>query len=136
MSKKTIDIAVGVLINNNGEVLLTQRYSPENPSVHMKWQLPGGAVEPNESIEMTCQREVFEETGFKVKLLSKEPFTVESKVKDTIFSIKAFRAEVVSGTIDIEKDEETNDAKWFDPKSVRHLKTLEYTFEIINACLN
>lgn len=45
------------------KVLLTQR------SDNGQWCLPGGAVDPGESVEEACAREVWEETGLRVKII-------------------------------------------------------------------
>ena len=42
---------------NRGKVLLTKR------SDNGLWCLPGGRMEPGESVDECCRREVFEETG-------------------------------------------------------------------------
>ncbi|HSJ87691.1 MAG TPA: NUDIX domain-containing protein, partial [Anaerolineales bacterium] len=46
-----------ILFNHEGKFLLTQRQD------NGQWCLPGGAVEPGESLAEACEREVFEETG-------------------------------------------------------------------------
>lgn len=56
--------AVVLVINEHGYVLLQQRTEP-----YGKWGLPGGLMELGESPEETACREVYEETGIKVKNL-------------------------------------------------------------------
>jgi len=130
----TIDVAVAVIINNEGQVLLTQRYSPESPEWHLKWQLPGGGVEKNETVEEACIREAYEETGFHIKLVGTSPFIVKSEYEGRRYLLNGFKAEVVSGTINTEKDIETADAKWFDVSEIGSLKTLKDTYTMVNAC--
>jgi len=56
-------VAAGVaLMNGAGEVLLLERHDGE-------WDLPGGHLEPGESLEETAARELMEETGFTVGTL-------------------------------------------------------------------
>ena len=58
--------AGAVVVNDCNEVLLLHR------SDNDLWGLPGGVMEPGETIEETARREVFEETGLKlgeIKLL-------------------------------------------------------------------
>lgn len=45
-----------------GRILLTQRAD------NGQWCLPGGAVEPGESVAEACEREVLEETGLSVRV--------------------------------------------------------------------
>lgn len=129
---KKINVAVSVIKHEN-KYLLTQRYSPELPATHLKWQLPGGGVEKEESIEEACLRETLEETGLQVKIIKKSPLNVENTYKGVVYKLHAFLCEVESGTIDIEGDPETNDAKWFGIDEIRRLETLEDTYEIVKS---
>ncbi len=58
-----VRLGVGVIILNPvGEILLEQR------SDCGWWGVPGGRVEPGESIAQTVQREVYEETGLTIEI--------------------------------------------------------------------
>ncbi len=64
-SKKTpIDVAVGILMKENGEVLLAQR--PAGKPYAYYWEFPGGKVEKGETIEEALKREFMEELGITV----------------------------------------------------------------------
>ena len=53
-----------VLFDQNRErVLLTRRAD------NGLWCLPGGGIEPGESVAEACEREVFEETGLRTRLI-------------------------------------------------------------------
>ena len=52
-----------VIFNEDKKVLLTRR------SDNGQWCLPGGAMEPGESVAEACAREVWEETGLRVEVL-------------------------------------------------------------------
>lgn len=65
-----IDVAVGILMRENGDVLLGQR--PEGKPYSGYWEFPGGKVEKGESIEAALKREFIEELG--VTILSSEPW--------------------------------------------------------------
>ncbi len=134
MTMKTIDVAVAVIINNDGQVLLTQRYDPKNTAVHMCWQLPGGGIEKNETIEQACIREAYEETGLRIKLDSKTHTKIDSKYGRWIYTLNGFKAHVISGTINTELDAETNDAKWFEISEIHKLRTLKDTDTMVIAC--
>lgn len=65
-----IDVAVGILMKPNGEVLLGCR--PEGKPYAGYWEFPGGKVEVGESIEHALKREFAEEVG--VQIVSAEPW--------------------------------------------------------------
>ena len=65
-----IDVAVGILIQPNGDVLLGQR--PAGKPYPGYWEFPGGKVENAESILAALKREFYEELG--IDILSAEPW--------------------------------------------------------------
>lgn len=68
--KQPIDVAVGILIRENGDVLLGER--PRGKPYAGYWEFPGGKVEPGENIETALKREFMEELG--IAILSAEPW--------------------------------------------------------------
>jgi 8-oxo-dGTP diphosphatase len=70
MAKPPIDVAVGILIRPNGDVLLGQR--PFGKPYEGYWEFPGGKVEPGEAILDALKREFVEELG--VQIISAEPW--------------------------------------------------------------
>jgi len=56
-----IDVAVGILIRPNGDVLLGQR--PAGKPYQGYWEFPGGKVEAGEAILDALKREFVEELG-------------------------------------------------------------------------
>lgn len=67
---KPIDVAVGILMQPNGDVLLGQR--PAGKPYPGYWEFPGGKVETSESVFDALRREFIEELG--VEILSAEPW--------------------------------------------------------------
>jgi 8-oxo-dGTP diphosphatase len=67
---KVVTVAVGILIDPQGRVLITRRA----PQTHQGglWEFPGGKVEPGETIVDALARELREELG--VTVLISEPF--------------------------------------------------------------
>lgn len=65
-----IDVAVGILMKPNGDVLLGQR--PEGKPYAGYWEFPGGKVEAGETILDALKRELLEELG--VEIISAEPW--------------------------------------------------------------
>lgn len=128
---KQVNVAVGIIIGDNGKILLTQRYSPESPEVHLKWQLPGGGVEKGETIESACVREVLEETGLNVRVTATSQKPIPHVYSSTCYNLYGCKIEVISGTINVEKDIETNDARWFEYSEIKSLSTQDDTIELI-----
>ncbi len=60
----TVQVAVGVVINECGEVLISQR--PPEKSYSGLWEFPGGKLEANESVFQALQREFLEEVGIHI----------------------------------------------------------------------
>ena len=59
-----IDVAVGILMQANGDVLLAQR--PEGKPYAGYWEFPGGKVENGEDIFAALKREFVEELGIDI----------------------------------------------------------------------
>ena len=64
IERTPVDVAVGVLIDNDGRFLITSR--PAGKVYVGHWEFPGGKVEAGESIEAALQRELHEELGIKI----------------------------------------------------------------------
>lgn len=65
-----MDVAVGILLKPNGDVLLACR--PEGKPYAGYWEFPGGKVEAGESVFDALKREFEEEIG--VRIVSAEPW--------------------------------------------------------------
>ena len=59
-----VDVAVGVLIDRDGQFLLTSR--PAGKVYAGYWEFPGGKLEPAETVEQALQRELHEELGIRI----------------------------------------------------------------------
>lgn len=64
MSKKFIDVAAGLLLTPDGQLLLAQR--PGDKQWSGWWELPGGKIEPGETPAQALVRELKEELGIDV----------------------------------------------------------------------
>ncbi|MBP7451462.1 MAG: NUDIX domain-containing protein [Ottowia sp.] len=62
--RTVVDVAVGVLIREDGRFLLTSR--PEGKVYAGYWEFPGGKLEAGESVEQALARELHEELGIVV----------------------------------------------------------------------
>ena len=59
--RPAVDVAVGVLMQADGQVLLTSR--PEGKVYAGYWEFPGGKLEAGETVEEALRRELQEELG-------------------------------------------------------------------------
>ncbi|MFR6028745.1 MAG: NUDIX domain-containing protein, partial [Sutterella wadsworthensis] len=69
---KVVDVAVGVLIREDGRVLLASR--PEGKPWAGYWEFPGGKLEDGETVHQALVRELDEELG--VRLADSFPWFV------------------------------------------------------------
>jgi 8-oxo-dGTP diphosphatase len=72
-SREPVDVAVGVLINGDGDFLLTSR--PAGKVYAGYWEFPGGKLEPGESVVAALHRELHEELG--IDIGAAQPWQVE-----------------------------------------------------------
>jgi 8-oxo-dGTP diphosphatase len=71
--RKTVDVAVGVLIKPSGDFLLTSR--PPGKVYEGYWEFPGGKLEAGETVEQALRRELIEEIG--ITIGSAQPWKTE-----------------------------------------------------------
>ena len=69
---KRVQVGVGVFVKRKGKILVGKRKGSHGAGT---WALPGGHLEPGESFEACCKREVLEETGLIVNNISPVVFT-------------------------------------------------------------
>jgi 8-oxo-dGTP diphosphatase len=62
--RRPVDVAVGVLIDEQGRFLLTSR--PEGKVYAGWWEFPGGKLEAGETVEQALRRELHEELGISI----------------------------------------------------------------------
>ena len=64
-SRPCTDVAVGILVQPDGQFLLTTRPSGKSYAGH--WEFPGGKFEAGETVEEALTRELHEELGIHVQ---------------------------------------------------------------------
>ena len=125
-------------IKKKGKILALRRTKERkyNPS---KWELPGGKVEKWQDFERATEKEVLEETGLLVKIVSPKAF-VESKLvehnvyKGLLYLEIVFVAKLISGNVRLSVDH--NEYKWVKPEKALNLNLSMETRKAITCFLN
>ncbi|MEV1128696.1 NUDIX domain-containing protein [Agromyces sp. NPDC049794] len=102
-----------------GRLLLVQRSKPPEAG---RWSLPGGRVEPGERLEDAAAREVLEETGLRVRIVSEAGMIERSTPDGGVFEIHSFAAQYLGGEPVAADD--AGGVRWATPDE---LSTLELT---------
>ncbi len=111
-------VGFGVMILKEGKVLLGHRHeNPEKASslLHGEgtWTMPGGKLHFQEKLKEGAVREVFEETGIKVKGL--EAISISNDiVQDAHFVTIGFLCKDFEGEAKVMEPDEITEWKWFD----------------------
>lgn len=128
-----MQVIVGGIIEKEGKFLMVQEAKKK---CYGKWNFPAGHLEEGETIYDGAIREIFEETGCKVRLTNVLPI-INTELEDVNFILINFVAELVEEDIKFNK-EEILDVKWIDKKdieemdynSLRDEKLIKRTLEI------
>ena len=100
-----------VITDPAGRVLVMDRGTEPCPGT---WVLPGGYVDPGETVEQACMREVREELGLDVRLTGLIGIYSEPgrDPRGSVVSV-AYRAEVVGGTLTVTAEARAH--RWLEP---------------------
>lgn len=128
--KEKIFINVGIVLNKNGEVLIVKRKKPEitESGKILLWTFPSGKQEKGQSREECIEKEVLEETGYKVKAIRQLNLRVHP---DITLMVAYHLCELIDenpGDI-IEKDE-IEEVKWVKPEELKNYFTTDIDPEV------
>ena len=110
-------VGVAALIRDDGgRIMLVHRtYSRDEP-----WALPGGWLEGNdEALERGLERELFEETGLRVRV-----GTVKAVVRNGFAVVLLLDTELLDPTDRFRASAEVSELAWADPTAVSRLNPL------------
>lgn len=120
---KHLLVPIGIVVRD-GKILINRRNDREKPELHGLWEFPGGGMEVGETIEENLIREVREECGYRVEIISQLRciWTVQIKnPRSTHHSIQIylvpFVCRIVEGSGKV-NDEEVLETVWTQPDEV------------------
>lgn len=87
---KQVTTVGGVIYNEKGQILCTQREASKYDYISYKWEFPGGKLEEGETNEQALVRELMEELELTVKDLQFF-YQVEHDYKDFHLSMAVFK---------------------------------------------
>ncbi|MEC4747616.1 NUDIX hydrolase [Methylomicrobium sp. Wu6] len=105
----------GLLVNRQNQVLLIKR---DKPPAQGLWSVPGGKLEAGEALVECCRREVKEETGLEVNVLSIAA-VVERRIENFHYVIVDFLVELVDEQNNIPvAASDVSEARWIDLEKI------------------
>ncbi|MFM8445457.1 MAG: NUDIX hydrolase [Methylococcus sp.] len=122
----------GVVFNDQGRILLVRLRSPPQAGL---WHIPGGRLEPGETLADCCRREVQEETGIQVipgPILA----IADRRVEGFHYVIIDFLTRLAPDSpLNPEPATDAAEACWIDPLEIHVLDLVEGLEPVIHAAL-
>ncbi len=127
---------LAVVFDREGRILMGRRDETRN-QFNKLWQFPGGGIEFGEDPRDAVVREVWEETGVKIELLSKHPFAFNysDPLTNSHIIVLGFVGKYVSGDIDVSRDRNTGEAKWVHYDEIDFEQTVPLTKELVDSAV-
>lgn len=122
---KTIHVAAAILLDHN-KILACQRGYGEFKG---GWEFPGGKLEPSETAEQACIREIKEELSVDIEV-ARRLYTAEHDYDTFHLSMDCFVCSIVAGTI---VDTEHEDMKWLPLDNLWSVDWLPADIKVVEA---
>jgi 8-oxo-dGTP diphosphatase len=107
---KRVQVGVGVFVKRNEKILVGKRKGSHGAGT---WALPGGHLEPGESFETCCKREVLEETGLIINNITPVVFTNDVFHQEGFHYITLFfKGEYESGEAIVAEPRQCEEWRW------------------------
>jgi 8-oxo-dGTP diphosphatase len=127
---KRIEVAVGIVYNQAGHVLVGQRVVRD--MYFGKWEFPGGKLEQGESSELALEREFREEVGIHI-IRSRPLMLLEHDYPDRHVRLHVRVVEEYQGEV---QSLEGQAIKWVAPMELKGLDFLQGNQSILDALIS
>ena len=123
-----------IFAGNRGKVLMTRRAD------NGRWCLPGGGMDPGESAEETCVREVLEETGLEVRVtklfsVSTEPYWLEVHTNGNLVQAVVFNFEATVTGGELRLSDETTEFGYFTSAEIDNMDVMEHHLQRVHDAM-
>lgn len=120
------------LIERDGKYLVTRR-SKLSTYMPLKWDIPGGIVEPGETLEEAIHREVSEETGLTIRV-GRVVYIYANR--DQLPHRQTFQAvylsKYIAGEVHLNPSEH-NTFQWIDYDDIAKIDTIDFLRELVKS---
>jgi 8-oxo-dGTP diphosphatase len=128
--RKIIDVTCALIIDDQNRVFAAQRSSIM--SLPLKWELPGGKIEFNETAEQCLIREIYEELNIGIDIIESLASNIHDYQSITIKLIP-FICKHIKGEIALK---EHANFKWLDKDELLDLDWADADIPILHDYLN
>lgn len=123
--------AASIALFREGRVLIATRTKPPGAGV---WSLPGGLVEPGETLEAAALRELFEEVGSRGEILGFNRHVERIELDEAgrvrqHYIVASFVGRWLSG--EPQAGPEAGEVRWADPRDLGQIETTPMLREVL-----
>lgn len=125
---KTLYVVAAVIVENN-KIFSAQR--PNKGEVGLKWEFPGGKIEPGEKEQDALKREIIEEFDTTLKIGNKIT-TISHQYKDFKIIMSAYLCSILNGNLLLK---EHIDSKWLTRDNIKNVDWAPADIPIVDELL-
>ena len=117
MQSSKMKVALGIVRNKKGKVLIVERKNKEmgENGARLEWAFPGGKVEEGETEVLAAEREVYEETGICVKT---EKLICTRHHPEFPVELFYFSCDIIESPVGKIQDSNILQARWIEPSEI------------------
>ncbi|MGQ1838798.1 NUDIX hydrolase [Kocuria turfanensis] len=117
---RIVRAAAAVVVGADGRLLLIRRGTDPQRG---RWSVPGGRVEPGETVAEAAVREAFEETGARVRAERELGVVRVPGGRDVVYEVHDIAATFLGGTL--RPGDDADEVRWVAPQELSALPTTD-----------